>query len=184
MYIRECVTTNKKNNTRYVTHRLVEAYRVNEDAKQKVKQRVILHLGTLDLPKSEWPKLAKALEARLAGQSSLFEGNSHIATIADKAMEHYEFTEINRQEKAVRQEKCEMVCIDMQSVENERYRSLGPELVANAFWQRLGFDGLLEQCGLTLVQQALAKAVIIGRLIKPGSELSTWNWLHKQTENS
>ena len=181
MYIRECVTTNKKNNSKYITHRLVEAFRVTEDGKQKVKQRVILHLGTLDLPKSEWPKLAKALEARLAGQFSLFEGNARIASAADKAMEYFEFIESTRHEKAVRQQKREMVCIDMQSVENERFRSLGPELVANSFWNRLGFDRLLETCGLSLFQQALAKAVIIGRLIKSGSELSTWHWLRKQT---
>ena len=30
-------------------------------------------------------------------------------------------------------------------------------------------------------QQALAKAIIVGRLIKPASEHSTWKWLRKQT---
>jgi len=59
MYIRECITTNKATKTKYVTHRLVEAYRVTEGSIAKVRQRLIMHLGTLDLPKSDWPKLAK-----------------------------------------------------------------------------------------------------------------------------
>jgi len=37
MYIRECVTTNKATETKYLTHRLVEAYRVTEGSKAKVR---------------------------------------------------------------------------------------------------------------------------------------------------
>jgi transposase len=181
MFIREYVTTNKKTNTRYVTHRLVESFRVHNGKKSSVKQRIIMHLGTLDLPKSLWPKLAKVLEARLAGQTSLFEQNSLVARVADQAMEHYEFVQQKEKEKSIRQNKREMLTIDTQSVNSSMFRSLGPELVAHTFWQRLGFDELLEKCGLNLTEQALAKAIIIGRLINPASEHSTWKWLRKQT---
>ena len=91
MYIREYVTTNKKTKTKYVTHRLVESFRVSEGSKSSVKQRIIMHLGTLELPKSLWPKLAKVLEARLAGQASLFEQNGPVSKVADQAMEHFQF---------------------------------------------------------------------------------------------
>ena len=181
MYIREYVTTNKKTKTKYVTHRLVESFRVYEGSKSSVKQRIIMHLGTLELPKSLWQKLAKVLEARLAGQISLFEQNGHVAEAANQAMEHFRFVQQKEKEKTTRHSKREMLNIDTQTVNTSTFRSLGPELVAHAFWQRLGFDELLEKCGLNVNQQALAKAIILGRLIKPASERSTWKWLRKQT---
>ncbi|MDD4401998.1 MAG: hypothetical protein PHI24_08960 [Desulfitobacteriaceae bacterium] len=48
-----------------------------------------MHLGTLDLPKSDWSKLAKILEARLAGQSSLFEDETNLAAAVDRAMKRF-----------------------------------------------------------------------------------------------
>ncbi|MDA8226928.1 MAG: IS1634 family transposase [Desulfitobacterium hafniense] len=146
-----------------------------------VKQRIIMHLGTLELPKSLWPKLAKTLEARLAGQASFFEQNGPVSRAADQAMEHYEFVQRKEKEKAIRQSQRELLTIDTQSLNTSTFRSLGPELVAHTFWQKLGFDELLEKCGLSLTEQALAQAIIVGRLINPASEHSTWKWLRKQT---
>jgi hypothetical protein len=69
MFIREYVTNNKKTGTRYVTHRLVESIKTGKGP----RQRIIMRLGTLTLPKSEWRSLAALLESRLAGQISLLE---------------------------------------------------------------------------------------------------------------
>jgi len=69
MFIRQAVTINRKTKTKYIAHRLVESYQTPRGP----RQRVVMHLGALDLPKSEWPKLAAILEAKLAGQISLFE---------------------------------------------------------------------------------------------------------------
>ena len=74
-----------------------------------------------------------------------------------------------------------MVTIDFQSVGVSESRSLGPELVAHTFWERLGFDGILKQSGFSFTECALAKAVIIGRLVAPDSELGTWQWLKHRT---
>ena len=181
MYIRECVTTNKATKTKYLTHRLVEAYRVTEGSKAKVRQRLIMHLGTLELPKSDWPKLAKILEARLAGQNSLFEDDTQMANAADKAMEYYSFVQNKAEEKSTRKQNQTFCSIDLESVENTMTRSLGPELVAHAFWERLGFDQLLQTCGLSPSEQAWAQAVVLGRLIEPASERQTGYWLKKKT---
>ena len=181
MYIRECVTTNKATKTKYVTHRLVEAYRVTEGSKVKIRQRLIMHLGTLDLPKSDWPKLAKILEARLAGQSSLFEDDTQMASAADRAMDYYSFVQTKDEEKSARKQKQMFCSIDLESVEHTMNRSLGPELVAHAFWERLGFDQLLQACGLSPSERSLAQAVVLGRLIRPDSERQTGFWLKKKT---
>lgn len=77
-----------KTNARYITHRLVEVIQTDKGP----RQRIIMHLGTISLPKSEWRKLAAVLESRLAGQLSLFEEQfPFVAEAADKAFEHYQF---------------------------------------------------------------------------------------------
>jgi len=96
-------------------------------------------------------------------------------------MEHYDFLQMKQEEKMVRQDQLELVTIDINSLETSVFRSLGPELIAHTYWERLGFDPLLHECGLTLTEQGLAKTVIIGRLIAPTSDLATWNWLRNQT---
>lgn len=141
-----------------------------------------MHLGTLSLPKSEWRKLAAVLEARLAGQISLFEEEvPSITEAADKAFEHYQFTQSRRKERASQQENREIVPVDMKSVATGYSRSLGPELVANTMWERLSFDKILMSCGFDQKQLSLAKAIIIGRLVAPASDYGTWQWLRKRT---
>ena len=181
MFIRECVTTNKATGTKYVTHRLVEAYRVTEGSKSKIRQRLIMHLGTLELPKTDWPKLAKILEARLAGQNSLFEEETQMVTVADRAMDYYSFVQKKGEEKSARKQKQTFCAIDLESVEHTMTRSLGPELVAHTFWERLGFNQLLQTCGLSSSEQSWAQAVVLGRLIQPASERQTGYWLKKKT---
>ncbi|HYH04208.1 MAG TPA: hypothetical protein VEC37_14045 [Bacillota bacterium] len=69
MYIREYITTNRKTKTKYVTHRLVESFQ----SPKGPRQWIVLHLGTLEIPKTQWRALAALLEARLAGQASLLD---------------------------------------------------------------------------------------------------------------
>jgi len=178
MFIREYVTYNKTTDTRYVRHRLVEAVKTEKGP----RQRIVMHLGTLSLPKSEWRKLAKVLESRLAGQLSLLEEASpEIATAADNALDHYRFMKLQQQERALQKENREIVEVDVQSINTAHSRSLGPELVANSFWDRLGFSRILTALGFTLKQLCLIKALIIGRLVAPGSDYGTWRWFCKRT---
>jgi transposase len=178
MFIREYVTFNKKTNTRYVTHRLVEAIQTEKGP----RQRIIMHLGTLALPKSEWRKLAKVLESRLAGQLSLVEAESPtIAEAADKAFDHYRFIQSQREDRASQKENREIVQVDVNSITTGYSRSLGPELVANSYWDRLDLDKILTSSGLNLKQLSLAKAVVIGRLVAPDSDYGTWQWLTQRT---
>ncbi|UOF91700.1 IS1634 family transposase [Fodinisporobacter ferrooxydans] len=140
-----------------------------------------MELGTLTLPKSYWRKLAAELESRLAGQESLFAADATIVEAADTAMKHYHFVQTKAQEKQQRHEQRELVTVDLQSVSSSEHRSLGPELVAHAFWERLELNQILQDCGLSAKQQALAQAVVIGRLVAPSSDLASWNWLRNQT---
>jgi transposase len=178
MYIREYITTNRKTKAKYVTHRLVESFQTPNGP----RQRIILHLGTLVIPKTQWRALAALLEARLAGQSSLLDDDyPELVAIADQALEHYQIVDKHRSDKSVRQANQDIVAVDLNSVAIMQSRSLGPELVANATWEHLGFDRILSRCRFTPRQIALAKAVVFGRLIEPSSDLATWRWLTERS---
>lgn len=177
MFIRETVTKNKATNKSYKKHVLVESYR----AEMGPRQRVVMQLGTLTLPKSEWKKLAAALEGRLAGQVTLFEEEKQIAAAAEIAMGNYSFHQKKTEAKKERHTNAFLTSVDLNSVAVGQSRSLGPELVGHAAWEQLEFNQLLGECGFSQVEQALAEAVVVGRLVSPSSDLASWRWLRERT---
>ena len=177
MFIRQIVTTNKKTGTLYIKHCLVESYRTDAG----VRQRTIMHLGALSLPKSEWPKLAAILEARLAGQATLFEDDPELSNLAVAMMERATFVKTRANDQAQRESTQKLITIDLNSISTSESRSLGPELAAHTMWQKLGLSSILESCGLSTTQVALAEAVVVGRLVAPDTELGTWQWLKNRT---
>jgi len=177
MFIRENITQNKVTKTKYKKHVLVESYRAEEGP----RQRVVMQLGTLTLPKSEWKKLAAALEGRLAGQTTLFEDEQEIAEASEQAMGNFSFRQTKTHGKEDRQENGDFVSVDLDSIATAESRSLGPELIGHTMWERLEFNQLLKTCGFTTAQQALAEAVVVGRLVAPSSDLALWRWLKERT---
>lgn len=177
MFIRESQTINRKTGAVYITHRLVESYRTENGP----RQRVVMNLGTLTLPKSEWRRLAAELEARLAGQSSFFASDPRILKAADAAMANFDFHQLRTQERQERREQGEWLSIDLQSITTSQSRSLGPELVGHTMWERLGLPELLASLGWSEKQATLAEAVVIGRLVAPSSDLAAWSWLRQRT---
>jgi transposase len=177
VFIREYKTKNKKTNSDYITHRLVQSVKTEKGS----RQRIIINLGQLTLPKSQWKKLAYALESKLIGQVCLLENESEIERIATKAIEHNRLVQnVKEKEVAVKQNQ-KLINIDINSLKAKRNRTLGAELVASKAWQMLGFDEIFSECSFNKKQLALSKAVIIGRLISPGSDLSTYKWFQNRS---
>lgn len=177
MFIREYKTKNKKTNSVYITHRLVQSIQTEKGP----RQRIIMNLGTVLLPKSEWKKLAYALEAKLTGQASLLENEPEIERVASKAIEHSRLVQNIKENEITAKKNRELLTIDLKSLKTRRNRTLGPELVGDKAWGLLDFDVILSGCGFDKKQLALAKAVIIGRLVCPGSDLSTYRWFQSRS---
>jgi transposase len=142
-----------------------------------------MQLGALDLPKSLWPMLAAELERQLAGlggaqQLALLEADGTVRKAADRAMARYLF-EKNRTvgQEPKRGDKRLLATVDIDSATTAWSRSLGPELVGHHVWNELKMPAVLEECGLSERERSLAEAVVLGRLIAPGSDLATWRWL-------
>ncbi len=180
MFIRAVSTRDRKTGSVYTTHHLVESIRTERGP----RQRIIMFLGSLDLPRTQWRALAAVLEERLGGQRALFPADPSLAALADAAFAQHDVKESLRHTQATREAAAERVSVDLASVASSFHRSLGPELVGNAFYDRLGFAELLASCGLTAYQQDLARAVIVGRLLQPGSDLATWRWLRNASSLS
>ena len=81
MFIKEIEKKNKGYEKSFKYHRLMESYRTPRGP----RQRTILNLGTLDLPKNQWKSLADLIEAKVLGKKSLFEADKHI----DELASHY-----------------------------------------------------------------------------------------------
>lgn len=189
MFIRESKTKNKKTGKVYIKHSLVESVRTERGP----RQRLVMTLGKLDLDRNQWKDLALALELYLNGEHELVHLNlydlsedlldeitrqraviNHHQSRMAKQSEHENEVSHEPRRKDIQQ-------IDVSTLTVTQSRSLGPELLAHDTWKALDFSSLLNDCGFSAKEVALAAAVIWGRLIQPGSDLSTWRWLRESS---
>ena len=176
-FIREYKTRNKKNGETYIKHRLVESVWTEKGP----RQRVIMNLGQLTLARSEWKKLAHALECQLSNQETLLESiDQDVETLAMKLISNNRLSESIKTQSEDTDEP-DFKTIDVKSLVASKSRTLGAELVCQHIWGLLGFDQILKECGFMERERILAKAVIFSRLISPGSERHTIEWFHKRT---
>jgi transposase len=141
-------------------------------------------LGHLDLPRREWKKLAHALECQLSGQISLLEDNDKY--IEDLALSLVSNNKLSQkltvlETAAADSDTGNCIPIDLGSISTEKTRSFGAELVCQDAWDLLNFDQVLKDCGFSQTQRAVAKVLIFGRLISPGSERHTIEWFKKRS---
>ena len=173
MFIRKVPHKNKKNRREYFTYKLVESVRTERGP----RQRDVLNLGVrFDLPREQWKELANCIEGTLTGQRPLFDYPKKISTLARKYAR-----EITRQQaQAIGEAEdvpSDYQVVDVNSVDNEDIRSVGAEHVVYETMRQLGLDRKLRSFGLTRMQLALTMGVIAGRMIAPGSERATHQWL-------
>lgn len=172
MFIRRVTKTNGKNKKKYTYLHLVESVRTENGPRQKL----ILNLGDLPVDPTQYKALARRIEDILTGRRSLFEIDleieHHAKWVADKI-----FTKRANEINAETVEDFQMV--DTKSIEVSTPRSLGAEYVCHSMWQQLGFNTVL--LGQSISPQALPllEALVIGRLIEPGSELWTKKWVEE-----
>jgi hypothetical protein len=169
MHIKEYRTRNKKTKKVYIKHQLVESYRTRKGP----RHRVVMNLGKLKIPRSEWRKLAFALESRLAGQGTLIE-DPHIVSEAERVLANYDFYRLRKKKEVA---AIHHLTIDLGKVATTANRSLGPELLAGYAWETLEMEKILKDAGITKKSAAIAKAAIFARLIRPSSELAALKWI-------
>jgi transposase len=173
MFIRKVPHTDKKNRKQYFTYKLVESVRTERGP----RQRDVLNLGvSFDLPKEQWKELANCIETTLTGQRPIFDYPKKITTLASK----YAKAIIRQRSEAIgdRQDIVpDYQVVDVNSLDSEDIRTVGAEYIVYETIKQLGLDQKLRSFGLTRMQHSLALGMIAGRMIFPGSERATHQWL-------
>ena len=178
MYIRRTTIKSRRSGEPYFTYRLVESIREGG----RVRQRTLLNLGRhFEVPQAQWPALAQRIEALVGGQAELFVAD--LDARWEQAAQHYAAQVIRA--RAGRHEGSRAAgdyhSVDVGAVEVVRPRSVAVEHVALAALRQIGLDGQLKALGFNGPQQAAAIGTLIGRMVAPGSELATHQWLQQRS---
>lgn len=82
MLIRAVQVSRGPSHPRLTNHQRVESHRTEKGP----RQRLVLHLGSLALPRERWRELAAALEVGITGQQALFPSEPDIAALAEELL--------------------------------------------------------------------------------------------------
>jgi len=166
MFIRK--TTRRYKGREYSNYLLVESVRTAKGP----RQRTICSLGNLAArPKGEWLRLAHRVEQALAGEQDLFDASDpEVERIVGKA---------GGQRPGGPDGDGEIVEVRSDQVRTERHREAGPVHVGCRFWERLGLDRILADCGLSERARGLTCAMVMNRLVRPSSEHAMPDWIRR-----
>jgi len=153
MFIRESKTINKKTGEVYVKHQLVASVRTSKGP----RNRIIMSLGTLTIPRIDWKRLAHALECRITGQTSLLEEHdTDLELLALKLVSNYglskalEATTAAENEQLEKDDRNQFVPIDLNSVKLKNTKGLGAEVLCMKTWDLLGLSGILRKLKISV----------------------------------
>jgi len=176
MFIRNKKVKDKKTGKEYIYSRLVESY--SKDG--SIRQRTVLYLGKLDLPKEKIKILAKLLENRILGNLE-FDFHSDLSDLVEKFYQKYQDNLAIEERKEEKISSSLYRDVDIKTVTSTGHRTVGAEFVLNSFWERLKLDKIFSEIEFSNKEKAIAKALILGRIISPGSELHTYNWFQNNS---
>jgi len=172
MFIKEVIKKNKGYDKTFVYHQLVESYRTEKGP----RQRRLLELGKLNIPKSKWKNLANRIEEIASGQTSLIEEDPEIEALAKHYASMLIHKRLNEQETQQEDQEPDYQTVDVNSVKTYKARSIGGEYISSVGLQRLGLPELLKNLGFKEKEIKLIELLIISRMVYPASEHATVRW--------
>lgn len=174
MFIKKVKKRNGRTRKLYEYLHLVESVRTEKGP----RQRLVLNLGNLQLDPSRYHVFARRIEDILTGQMSLVELDKTLEKSArDVARKIFKKQSEQLEEKQV----SDFRTVDVNSIETELPRSLGPEYLCHSVWKELQMSEFLEKQGVSAKVTPVLAALVIGRLIDPGSERYTKEWVDKRS---
>ncbi len=180
MYIRKTKTKSLDAGGAYYTYRIVESVRLGKH----VKQRTLLNLGKdFAIDSKYWPLLTARIEHLLEGsecpQQELFHLADELTQRLEASAQRYSALIVAKLAQPVDAASLETDyhSVDINPVEALQARSIGVETLAWHAALQLQLDQKLIALGFSKVELAAAMGTIIGRVVSPGSELHTHDWL-------
>lgn len=174
MFIREITKKEHGTGKVYVYHRLMEAVRTPRGP----RQRIVLNLGCLQVPREQWKMPADRVEQILTGQRSLWPVEESVENPAQEIARKIKRKELQAVEPACEPEaqQPQWETVDLGSLTHEEARTVGAESLGHWAFNKLGFPKVLADLGLSPIQSAIAALLIVGRLVHPASERETFLW--------
>lgn len=176
MYIKKVLKKNRGFEKEFAYLHLVESIRTSNGP----RQRLVLNLGAIELDESKYKDLADCIENLLSGNEVLFPFDEEIVEIAEKAKDKI-IMKAKEPSNANGEENETYTLCNLNTINTSTARSIGAEHVALEMWKLLEMDAILTASKLSENQRSLCKAQVIGRLCKPGSDLSTWDWVENRS---
>lgn len=181
MYIKKVRKSHPNSKKVYEYLHLVENIRTDRGP----RQRLILNLGSLDIHPNRYKELANCIEALLTGQEQLFRSiDSQIEKYARKAVRDILAKSSHEERSGATPSidtKEDYQNIDASSLEAIESRSIGAEYVCHQIWNELGLNKALVSTNISAQLLPLLEALVVGRLISPGSERHTWEWAENRS---
>ena len=169
MFIRER-SHKLKNGTKGYGYSLCQAMRINGNA----TSFTVLNLGAdFAVPKEDWDPLSDQIENHLRKDSVDLSGFSEVTREAfhkiskELAIKDYQIDQLPDKREAV----------VLAGTELQNLRSIGGERLAIQVLEELGFPQLLLRQGLSERQIQVAMVLVVGRMLSPGSERHTYEWM-------
>ena len=198
MFIRRTKTRTTDSGEQYYSYRLVTTYRVGAN----VRQRTLLNLGSsFSFPREQWPELTQRIEQIVVSQqallppspvveheaqnmaaqlSSKYAGDDLLLSLQSGKSDPQKATDDARS-NAVAEDIRNLHSVDINSLELMNSRSIGGEAVALLALLEVKLDDKFAALGFSRKQISATIGNIIGRMVQPGSELSTHQWLQEQS---
>jgi len=169
MFIKKVSKRNGQTSKSYSYLHLVESVRTEKGPRQKM----ILNLGCIDLDPSQYKSLAQRIQDILTGEQSFIELPKAVEKIAGRVAGRI-FQKRAKDQESAQSRLFENV--DIESLEAEHVRSIGPEYVCHSMWKNLMLDEFFLTNGMKKETLPVIEALITGRLIDAGSELRLHQW--------
>jgi len=174
MYIKKVTKNNGHTAKKYEYLHLVESVRTESGP----RQRLVLNLGKLDIDPSLYKSLARRIEDILTGQKSLIDLPLDLEKIArSKASKIF-----SKRAKEVKDSKTsDYRSVDINSMEISESRTFGGEYLCDSIWNELGLNSFLKRMNIPENMIPLLESLVIGRLVDPGSERYTKEWVENRS---
>lgn len=174
MFVKKVRKQNGVTKKYYEYLHLVESVRTEKGP----RQRLILNLGKLDILPSQYQAFAKRVEDILTGQRSILGLDQSLERSArEVARKIFK----KQSEELSETTECDFQNVDVNSFAIESPRSLGPEYMCHSVWKDLRMDEFFLKQGVSDNVLPLLQALIVGRLVDPGSERYTKEWAEKRS---
>ena len=174
MYIKKVRKTNGRSKKKYDYLHLVESVRTENGP----RQRLVLNLGKLDIDPSLYKSLARRIEDILTGQKSLIDLPLELEKIArNKASRIFD----KRAEEVKETKHTNFRTIDLNSIEASESRSFGGEYLCDSIWNELDMNKFLKRMDISENTIPILESLVIGRLVDPGSERYTKEWVENRS---